>query len=287
MLSTMTPFKQRLLVGSITTVLAMLLILLAPIPAFKPVFTAVIAASIGIATWEFYKIAFIKELHPAQTLGIAFGVLYAIAVAISTQYTSAYMLPDLTLLIAFISCSLYYFVKSYSVFINLSVTLMGLLYLAIPISCMIRIIYFFDESGAQDGRWWLLYMITVSKMTDTGGFFIGKRFGKEPLAPYISPKKTWEGAVGGLLLAILISIAITLLAELVGSSFSLTLWQSVWLGAILSLLAQCGDLVESLLKRDGGIKDSNQLPGLGGMLDMVDSLVFTAPCIYIFLKIYT
>ena len=125
-------------------------------------------------------------------------------------------------------------------------------------------------------------------MTDTGGFFIGKKFGKEKLAPYISPKKTWEGALGGFVAAIFSSIAVVFFASIFDpEAFGLTLWQSIWLGAGIGICAQIGDLSESLLKRDGGIKDSNQVPGLGGMLDIVDSLVFSAPLVYIFLKVYT
>jgi phosphatidate cytidylyltransferase len=152
---------------------------------------------------------------------------------------------------------------------------------------MIRIAYFFSENSVNDGRWWLLYLLVVTKMTDTGGFFVGKKFGKEKLAPYISPKKTIEGALGGFLAGILSSVAIMFLASIFDpGAFGLTFAQSIWLGAGISLCAQIGDLSESLLKRDGGIKDSNQMPGLGGMLDIMDSLVFSTPLVYIFLKVY-
>lgn len=283
----MTPLKQRLTLSSIVTLAALLIIFLSSVPAFKPIFACAIAASIGMAMWELNNIARAKGLKPAEKLGITLGVVYALSVALSTQYLWAKLLPELMLLFSLLSIFLYYFAKGVSPFMNLSATVFSIAYLAVPLSCMILIAYFFDQTKEQDGRWWLLYLVAVTKMTDTGGFFIGKNFGKQKLAPYISPKKTWEGALGGLCCAIATSLLIKVIAFLFNASFSLTLWQSLWLGAGIGIVAQCGDLAESLLKRDGGIKDSNQLPGLGGMLDIVDSLVFSAPLVYIFLKAYS
>lgn len=287
MLRQLNPFQQRLAVGALGTVLTLIVVLLSPVPAFKPVFTAAIAATICVAMWELYQIFRAKGLEPAAKAGITFGAIYAISVAIGTQYAWAKMLPEFVLLLALLSCFLYYFSRGSSPLQNLSATIFGIAYLAVPLGCLIRIAYYFDQTGAEDGRWWLIYLLAVTKMTDTGAFFIGKRFGKEKLAPYISPKKTWEGALGGFITAIVSSVAIKLLSSIFASGdFGLTLWQSVWLGAGIGIFAQFGDLSESLLKRDGGIKDSNILPGLGGMLDIVDSLVFSAPLVYIFLKVY-
>lgn len=287
MLKKLTPMQQRLAVSSIATFISLLFIFLSPVPAFKPIFTIFIAATICVAMWELFQIFKAKGLEPASKAGITFGALYAIAVAVSTQYKTAEMLPKFVLLISLLSCFLYYFSRGKSPLQNLSATVFSLAYLAITLSCMIRIAYFFDSNAIQDGRWWLLYTIVVTKMTDTGGFFVGKSFGKEKLAPYISPKKTMEGAAGGFFAAVLSSVAIMFLAKIFDyGAFNMTLWQSIWLGAGIGICAQIGDLSESLLKRDGGIKDSNQVPGLGGMLDVVDSLVFSVPLVYIFLKVY-
>jgi len=284
----LTPLQQRLIVGITGTILAFVIILLAPIPVFKPIFTSVIAATIGIAIWELLKIPAAKGFAPSDKLCIALGVIYAFSVAISTQFAFAKMLPEIVLLGSLVTGFLYYFIKGSSPFINMSITVFCLAYLAIPLSCLISIVYFFPADGHQDGRWWLIYLLMVTKMADTGGFFIGKRFGTQKLAPYISPKKTWEGAIGGLLAAILTSLILTLIAQFYNhNAFGLNLWQSLLLGGLLGIIAQCGDLAESLLKRDGGIKDSSShLPGLGGVLDIVDSLVFAAPLMYIFIKIY-
>lgn len=287
MLDKLSPMQQRLTVSSIATLISLLVIFLAPVPAFKPIFTVFIGATICVAMWELFHIFNAKGLEPASKAGITFGALYAISVAISTQYKAAEMLPEFILLISLLCCFLYYFSRGKSPLQNLSATVFSLAYLAVTLSCMIRIAYFFGDQSTQDGRWWLLYTLVVTKMTDTGGFFIGKKFGKEKLAPYISPKKTKEGAVGGFLAAVFSSLAIMFLAKIFDyGAFNMTLWQSIWLGAGIGISAQIGDLSESLLKRDGGIKDSNQVPGLGGMLDIVDSLVFSAPLVYIFLKVF-
>jgi phosphatidate cytidylyltransferase len=283
----LTPLQQRLTVSTLGTLLALLMIYLSPVPAFKPIFAVFIAAIIGIALWELMQIAYAKRLNPSITLCIVLSTLYTFSVVIAAQFHFAKMLPSLVLLAALLSGFFYYFAKGTSPFINLSITIFSIAYLTIPLSCMISIVYFFPPDSHEDGRWWLLYVVFVTKMTDIGAFFIGKKFGRQKLAPYISPKKTWEGAFGGLVAAIFASVILILCSALFdGKAFGLSLWQGIWLGALLGILAQCGDLAESLLKRDGGIKDSSQLPGLGGMLDIVDSLVFTAPLMYILLKIY-
>src|SRR5262249_52359659 len=94
-----------------------------------------------------------------------------------------------------------------------------------------------------------------------------------------SPKKTWEGAISGFVAALGTSVLLRQLLPL-----DLALWQALFLGCCISILAQFGDLAESLLKRDMNLKDSNQVPGIGGVLDILDSLVFTSPFIYLFLK---
>lgn len=286
-LNNLNPLQQRLIISGIGIFLALVVIYLSPVPAFKPLFTLTIAAIIGGAMWEYYDIAQTKALEPAKRVGIALATFYVISVALSTQFATAKELPELALLLSLLGCFLYYFAKGSSPFTNVSTTFFGIAYLAVTLSCMVRIAYFFTQSGAQDGRWWLFYLVTVTKMTDTGAFFFGKKYGQNKLAPYISPKKTWEGALAGLIVAIATSILIKILANIFDNgAFILNFWQSIWLGIWISLFAQCGDLAESLLKRDVGVKDSNQLPGLGGMLDIVDSLVFTAPLVYIFLKVY-
>ncbi len=125
---------------------------------------------------------------------------------------------------------------------------------------------------------WLFFLIAVTKATDTFAYFVGKRYGHNYFVPKLSPKKTIEGALGGLAAAIITALLFLPL-------FPHSSWVELsLLGLSLGVAAEFGDLAESLLKRDANIKDSNVLPGFGGVLDIVDSLIFTTPLLYCYLK---
>lgn len=225
--------------------------------------------------------AFHKGYSPLNSLCIVSTIAYVFAVFFGTQIAKARPLAEIVLILSLAGFFIYYFVKGKEPLVNTALSLFTLAYLAIPLSCIIRINYFeFPASFPEDGRLWLLYTLMVTKMTDVGGYFIGKQWGRNLLSPMISPKKTWEGAIGGLLCAVLTSYLFTYLIGLSGIA-------SVILGILIAILAQFGDLAESLLKRDAGVKDSSHMPALGGSLDIVDSLVFTLPFVYIFLLITT
>ena len=287
MLDQMSHFKQRLLVGGIATVILFICIWLSPYPYFRPFFTLILSFIIGGAVFEYYKIAKAKGFLPLDTIGIICSVAYVFAVFLSTQSKAMQFLPEIILVLSGLFIFTNYFVQGPSPFANSAITFFAIAYLAIPLACLLNITYFFSSESTQDGRWWLVFLIMVTKMTDTGAFFTGKLFGKHKLAPYISPGKTWEGAIGGFITALLTGLILFYLVNFMYEvpPINLSLFLSIWLSGVLSVIAQFGDLAESLLKRDGGVKDSNQLPGLGGMLDVVDSLVFTAPLMYIYLKI--
>lgn len=131
-------------------------------------------------------------------------------------------------------------------------------------------------------------LIAMVAMSDTGAYFTGRAIGKHKLAPHTSPKKTWEGAAGGLLAAMLTGAAIYLLRAKFQFD-DLPDYSLLWFlatGAVLSVVSQIGDLVESMLKRDAGIKDSgNIFPGHGGVLDRCDGILFAAPALYYLLQL--
>jgi phosphatidate cytidylyltransferase len=130
------------------------------------------------------------------------------------------------------------------------------------------------------GPGWLTVTIAIAFLSDTCAYFAGRAFGKHPLYPEVSPKKTVEGAVGGLLGGVLATLGFGC-AWLVPD---LEIVHAVALGVIGSLFGQIGDLVESMLKRNYGVKDSGSvLPGHGGMLDRVDALIFVGPVVYFYL----
>lgn len=285
-LNTLSNLQQRLIIGSFGAVCLLSAVSLSYHPAFALVFVLLTAGVISLALGEFYHIANAKGFHPQTKIGVVSTVIYCFAVFLATQSSRAYFLPPLVIGLTLAVLFLYYFVKGSNPLINLSLAVFGLAYLTIPLSCLIAINYYVADPFVTDGRWCLIYLLLVTKITDTGAFFVGKKFGKRKLSPMISPEKTWEGALGGLCSAVIASILLYLVVHLFFESapFNLSFWQSIWLAILISITAQFGDLTESLLKRDSGVKDSsNWLPGMGGFLDLVDSLIFTAPLMYLFL----
>jgi phosphatidate cytidylyltransferase len=127
-----------------------------------------------------------------------------------------------------------------------------------------------------NGRDWVILALFSTFACDTSAYFVGRAFGRHKMAPDISPAKTWEGAAGGLAGTIAVGLGVTLIFKL-----PLAIWQAVLLSIAISVFAQTGDLVESLFKRNMGAKDSGSaLPGHGGVLDRIDSVVFTGLVVY-------
>ncbi len=246
-------------------------------------FAILTAAIFSSAVWEYYNIAQTKGVEPLVTMGSMYSVAYVFATFLSINLNCPMVLPGIVLVLMLLNGFLFFFFTGRDPFVNLAITLFPIGYLILPLSCMIKINFFFQD-GIQDGRWWLLYLLFVTKTTDAGAYFIGKLVGRRKMTTYISPKKTWEGAIGGFLTAIFLSLCFWIFAQTT-IAMELTFIQSVGLGCSIGVLAQLGDLAESLLKRDVGVKDSSRIPGLGGMLDIVDSLVFTSPMLYLFLKL--
>ena len=130
------------------------------------------------------------------------------------------------------------------------------------------------------GLGFMLLLFCTILMTDVGGYVFGSKFGKRPLAPVVSPKKTIEGSIGGSVLAIIA-------AMLIGYAIHIEWYQSLIAGLLITTFAQLGDLAESLIKRDAGVKDSgNSLPGHGGFLDRADSYLFSTPVAYFYFNYF-
>src|SRR5580704_12222514 len=165
--------------------------------------------------------------------------------------------------------------------IAISITLFGMLYVPWLLN-YIQKINFFDQQGVQ-GKWYVLYFVLVTKLSDCGAYAVGSLIGKHKMIPRISPGKTWEG-LGG---AVVVSTAASVIfARVAGDHLlGMTTTHAVILGVILSVAAVVGDLIESLFKREAKLKDSGHLfPGIGGILDLLDSLLFNAPIMYLYLR---
>jgi phosphatidate cytidylyltransferase len=129
----------------------------------------------------------------------------------------------------------------------------------------------------DDGEWVFLAVISTW-IADTFAYFTGKLLGRNKMAPRISPGKTWEGTAGGIVGAIIAAVAVDLILDLPMST-----GEALWLGAMLGPVAVLADLGESMLKRGAGVKDTSELvPGHGGLLDRLDSILFTVPLVYYF-----
>jgi phosphatidate cytidylyltransferase len=161
----------------------------------------------------------------------------------------------------------------------ISVTLFGLMYVPWLLN-FIQKINFFPH---VEGKYFLLYFILLTKFSDMGAYVVGSLIGKHKMIPRISPGKTWEGFVG----AIVVSTGASLVFVhfFGGHMAGMNTYHAIVLGVILSITAVIGDLIESLFKRECGAKDSGSvLPGIGGILDLLDSLLFNAPIMYLYLR---
>ena len=138
---------------------------------------------------------------------------------------------------------------------------------------------FFMLIQVDHSVWWIIGVIAIVKMCDTGAYFTGCSIGRHKMIPWLSPGKTWEGLAGGLLAAMGTAWGLSALsgAWLPGEP-QIATWLALLIGFVIGICGQCGDLVMSMMKRDAGLKDSSELlPGLGGMMDVLDSPLFVAP----------
>lgn len=279
---------QRFLVGGVAILLLSFVLSFSYTPFLSILVFLLVGGITAVATKEYYDIAKKKGLIPREKTGIAFSIFYIAGIFLSLRASGFDLLPQGILAAALVTTFCAYFIRGKDPLENIAVTLFGIFYLAIPLGCTLKINYFFPSHDLQDGRAWLCYLLVITYLTDSCGLFFGKAFGKSKLAPFISPSKTWAGAIGAFLSALLVSLLFAYLTHHPAYPLPLRLgWlESVVLGAGLSVLAQIGDLSESLLKRDVGVKDSARIPGLGGVLDVIDSLIFTAPCLYLYLSFY-
>jgi len=169
---------------------------------------------------------------------------------------------------------------------TMAYTLFGLLYVLWLFNFMTKIVYLMprSSSGAVTGQFYCLYLIAVTKFSDMGAYLVGSAVGRRLMIPHISAKKTWEGFFGALAFALLASLVLFKLMP--GHLAALNWTHATVLGLLLGFAAVVGDLAESIIKRSTGVKDSgNLLPGIGGALDLLDSLLFTAPLLFFYLRL--
>ena len=245
---------------------------------------------IARAIWEFYRICEAKGLRTYKVWGVI-GTVAMISGSwfFFRQEKRLELSYDFDILILLVF-ALGVFIRQFPQKLNpagietMAVTLFGLIYVA-WLGNFITRINFADPNG----RYFVMLLVVVTKFTDMGAYLIGSSLGRHKMIPRISPKKTWEGTIGGILFAVGGSVMCLywphpLSQGICASGMNLT--HAFVIGLLLGGAAVIGDLAESLIKREANVKDSsNILPGHGGALDMLDSFLFTAPLLYVYMRL--
>jgi len=246
-------------------------------PAY-PAFSLLVAVAAALGALEFYGILGLSRRHPLTIFGLIWVLLFVLV----AHFEGAYTAPLLTSAVVFSLVWLLLRSPVKGASINWVWTLAGIIYIGFMLSHFIPL-RGLEVEGLEVGRDWVLFALFATFAADSSAFFAGRLWGSHSLAPAISPGKTWEGAIGGFLGAI--AAALILIAIFRTLSFpywlSIPYWQGIVLGVLIGIFAQLGDLSESMLKRSAAVKESGKLiPGHGGILDRLDSIVFTVVVVY-------
>ncbi len=231
-------------------------------------FAALVALGAIVGLGEFYRFGERKGLRPGNRLGMIVTI-FLLAAALFFDETTANHVLVVGLIVTF-SVLLLRPHERVSPFLDSSLTALGLIYVSWFFSFLIHL------RKLPDGAALITLLIFASAFTDMGGYFIGRKFGRVKLYPRVSPKKTVEGALGGILTAVVA-------CSLVGLALGIHPGHCVVTAVLVGVVGQFGDLFESSLKRDVGVKDSGSaIVGHGGALDRFDSLAFAAPIFYLY-----
>lgn len=233
---------------------------------------------VALGLWEFYNLMRIAEDEPQRY----FGLLGGMFLFLLNYFYVRLGMPVQYFLVFFILLSGIYFTEMVrnkkSPFRNIAITLFGIIYVAMPFSLFINLVI--PEQGGSYTWHYALSFFLILWSYDTGAYLTGVAFGKKPLWSRISPKKTWEGAVGGGIIAMATGAGLSMLFH------EMSMYE--WIGSafIIVFAGTIGDLFESVLKRSLHIKDSGKiLPGHGGILDRFDSTLMAAPLFFVWLQL--
>ncbi len=241
---------------------------------------ALFAVIVVLGLSEYYSIISYQNHKPQRFVGIIFGLFILL-----TNFLIAYHNANFLLLVTYFLPMVYMAIyelyrKSEHPFINMALTLFGVLYIAVPFGTINYLVY--NELYNFEYNPHILIAVLVLIWTnDSGAYIVGSLIGKHKLFPRISPKKTWEGSIGGAVFAIVASVII--------AQYITEIHWGHWIviGILTVVFSTYGDLTESMLKRKANIKDSgNILPGHGGILDRFDSLLMTAPIVLLYIVFF-
>lgn len=242
------------------------------------VFGVFVALILGLAAREYSQIFRGSGVEPANAIAIIGAAALALGRAWNS-FDSAAVLISLILIISMIYHMVAYERGRDRAGTDFAVTFSAALYPGWLGAYLISI------RALPEGFWWLLLILPSVWLADSGAYFIGRAFGRHKLSPRLSPKKTWEGYLAGVMVGTLGAVGLTYLWQIwAGVAFSINPFQAALLGFLLSTITTLGDLGESMIKRQSGVKDSsNLIPGHGGVFDRIDSWLWAALIGYYFI----
>ncbi len=283
--------KKRIIIG--LSIAAVLIVLFCVVPAQHWFGLIAMLAVGGLGTWEFYGLLEAGGMGASKKWGTFTGLVFIAAtwfymIGSKDPALCQELPPDTTLwsVLLIVIISNFFRILRYENMRqgleNALGTLLGFLYVPFLWSFFIRV---FLSGDISKPGWAGFYLLMMMKLSDSGGYFVGTKFGKHRLAPVISPKKSWEGLLGGIAVCIIANFVWILVTGGKLGSFSIGLFDAIALGILIPVVGTLGDLVESMFKRAVDVKDSNTMVyGLGGILDMTDSILFASPLLYIYMK---
>jgi len=232
-------------------------------------FWLLFAFFLSTAAWEFTKLMRGAGFQPAMVISVGGVLTILFARTVYPEYESA-------VLVALVFIAMTYHLIAFELGRNeaagdFSITITSLIYMGWIGAYLVKL------RNLPGGLWWFFLVLPIIWFTDSGAYLIGKNFGKHKLSPRLSPKKTWEGSIGGLLFTLLFAWLIFAVTK------EMNLQDWLYLSVIIAVTGTLGDLAESLLKRNAGVKDSGKIiPGHGGVLDRFDATLFAVPFVFLY-----
>lgn len=276
----MSEFPKRLLVA-----IVLIPIVLACVWFGGPALVTLLSLASGLAAWEFYRLAEVRGARPLSAIGVAVSAI--IPVLVHARFLGFWVPPvSVVALLVPVLLTAVLFARGSDggPMAAVGITLAGIVYTGGMLSFAYALRYHEFIVDARGGTALVLFPLVVTWLNDTGAYLAGRAFGRAKLMPSVSPAKTWAGAYGAVVASVLTTWALAAFVLPPMAHLSMRPLGIVVVGVGLSLAAQVGDLAESMFKREAGVKDSSQLiPGHGGVLDRVDSLLFTLPVGFVLL----
>ena len=258
--------RKRVITSSILGVFTILAVI------YYPFSGAVVTLLTLIALYEFFYMVEKKSVRMFKPFGLLVGAFIPLSIYMSLSIGEGWQF--LFVIVGLFLLFLLELTKkeTHQPILSISATVFGIIYISWCFSFLLRI------RQLPEGAILLAFLILVTKSSDIGAYFWGKKAGKTSLLERISPKKTLEGSLGGFFTSLTVGMLVSPFVTSIG------FLEKFFLTIILAIISQLGDLFESLIKRDCQVKDSGKiLPGMGGVLDVIDSIIFTAPTFYLYI----